>query len=469
MWLGRFLGPVRRASDRSAPTTARPRISRRRDPGLRPQAGACDRSARALCRDCSPRPARPGCRARRWRSGGCVTPTSCSPESMDRPADVAVGNPPYIRYDDLPDDGRRRVPADVADDARAGETSTSASSSAVSDAQARGKVGFICADRWMRNQYGAGLRSWSPAATRSSTSGRCTTWMPSRLRCPPTRRSPCSPTSPRRRRSWLTPPPSSERQRARAREGRQDEALIEFTDAGVQGAPAAALVRRRRIVADRVACASRPDRAPQRPVRPPARPGRPGPRCPSASRRARTRSTSPRTRTWPSPTDAAPVDAPGPDVGHVRWQGNYLVNPWADDGSLVSLADYPRMAAYLAEHPGLRSGSSRRRRPGPGTGRSTRCTPSSLGRPKLLLQDMKAHIHPVLEPAATTRTTTCTTSSPTPGTWRCSAGFCCRGSRRHSSRRIACGCAAERSASRPSISSRSECRTRPIPLTSEAP
>lgn len=41
--------------------------------------------------------------------------------------------------------------------------------------------------------------------------------------------------------------------------------------------------------------------------------------------------------------------------GTFRWQGNYLVNPWADDGSLVRLADYPMMAAYFSKHPEIRS------------------------------------------------------------------------------------------------------------------
>ena len=36
----------------------------------------------------------------------------------DGPADVVIGNPPYIRYDDLADE-LRAVPQDLADDARA--------------------------------------------------------------------------------------------------------------------------------------------------------------------------------------------------------------------------------------------------------------------------------------------------------------------------------------------------------------
>lgn len=35
-------------------------------------------------------------------------------------------------------------------------------------------------------------------------------------------------------------------------------------------------------------------------------------------------------------------------------RGTCLVNPWADDGSLVNLTDYLRLSAYLSAHPGLR-------------------------------------------------------------------------------------------------------------------
>ncbi|MGH3249058.1 MAG: hypothetical protein ACRDOI_23025 [Trebonia sp.] len=84
--------------------------------------------------------------------------------------------------------------------------------------------------------------------------------------------------------------------------------------------------------------------------------------------------------------------------GTFRWQGNYLVNPWADDGSLVPLADYPRLAAYLSSHPEIRQ-----RHVAKNAGDSWYRTIDKVhakltGRPKLLLQDMKAHIHPVLEP-----------------------------------------------------------------------
>ena len=57
--------------------------------------------------------------------------------------------------------------------------------------------------------------------------------------------------------------------------------------------------------------------------------------------------------------------------GKFEWQGNYLVNPWAETAA-GSADHYPRMAAYLSGTRSLRDRSSRREPPRPGTGPSTR-------------------------------------------------------------------------------------------------
>ena len=58
-------------------------------------------------------------------------------------------------------------------------------------------------------------------------------------------------------------------------------------------------------------------------------------------------------------------------TGEFVWQGNYLVNPWAEDGSLVALDDYPRMAAYLSASQPCANASLRGRLLGLGIGPST--------------------------------------------------------------------------------------------------
>lgn len=85
-------------------------------------------------------------------------------------------------------------------------------------------------------------------------------------------------------------------------------------------------------------------------------------------------------------------------TGEFQWQGNYLVNPWAEDGSLVSLDDYPKLAAYLEAHPALKKRHTAKKNPRGWYRTIDKVTPGLAEKPKLLLQDMKAFIHPVLEP-----------------------------------------------------------------------
>ncbi|MDT0445283.1 Eco57I restriction-modification methylase domain-containing protein [Streptomyces johnsoniae] len=76
----------------------------------------------------------------------------------ERRADYVVGNPPYIRLEDVPDDRmaayRRACPtmggrADIY---------IGFYEVALRSLNRGGQLGFICADRWMRNQYGRRLR-----------------------------------------------------------------------------------------------------------------------------------------------------------------------------------------------------------------------------------------------------------------------------------------------------------------------
>lgn len=83
--------------------------------------------------------------------------------------------------------------------------------------------------------------------------------------------------------------------------------------------------------------------------------------------------------------------------GTPEWSGKYLVNPW-EDGRLVALADYPGLAAYLAQHEDrVRGRHVARKRPGSWYRTIDRVDPALQARPKLLLPDMKAAAHPVLD------------------------------------------------------------------------
>jgi adenine-specific DNA-methyltransferase len=86
------------------------------------------------------------------------------------------------------------------------------------------------------------------------------------------------------------------------------------------------------------------------------------------------------------------------ESGHFSWSGTYLVNPW-QDGALVELERFPKLDRYLKRF----ETRLRRRHVGRKAGdrwfRTIDNVRSGLvERPKLLIQDMKAAIHPVLEP-----------------------------------------------------------------------
>lgn len=84
-------------------------------------------------------------------------------------------------------------------------------------------------------------------------------------------------------------------------------------------------------------------------------------------------------------------------AGVPKWSGLYLVNPWNEHG-LVDLRAYPRLGAYLAEHESrLKARHVARTRPGQWYRTIDRVDPSLLGRPKLVLPDLKAAAHPVLD------------------------------------------------------------------------
>src|SRR5665213_1549728 len=76
----------------------------------------------------------------------------------DRKADLVVGNPPYIRYDDLPEgafDAYRRIYPTMVGRC---DIYVGFIEAGVRQLNERGALAFICADRWMRSAYGAELR-----------------------------------------------------------------------------------------------------------------------------------------------------------------------------------------------------------------------------------------------------------------------------------------------------------------------
>jgi hypothetical protein len=317
----------------------------------------------------------------------------------NRPADVVIGNPPYIRYDDLPDElavlYRRSWPTMRG----RGDIYIGFIERSLRALRPGGRVGFICADRWMRNQYGAALRDLvaQSYAVEHVWTMHDTDAFESQVSAYPA----ITVLGNHAQTSAVVADTTAEFGLAGAfalAKAVKDETFVDFSDVGVSahrlarwydggelwptGSPARlALIERLNgqfgplhdpatgtkvsigvaTGADRVYVTKNPDLV------------EPDRILPLAMRR---------------------------DLmsGTFEWQGHYLVNPWADDGSLVALDDYPRLASYLSGHPGLRQRHVARMAPASWHRTIDKVHASLTARPKLLLQDMKAHIHPVLEP-----------------------------------------------------------------------
>jgi adenine-specific DNA-methyltransferase len=83
--------------------------------------------------------------------------------------------------------------------------------------------------------------------------------------------------------------------------------------------------------------------------------------------------------------------------GTPKWSGQYLVNPWNGAG-LVPLGRYPRLRAYFDDHADrLRARHVATQRPAVWYRTIDKVDPNLLARPKLVLPDLKAAAHPVLD------------------------------------------------------------------------
>ncbi|MGW3123246.1 Eco57I restriction-modification methylase domain-containing protein [Streptomyces sp. NPDC001107] len=84
--------------------------------------------------------------------------------------------------------------------------------------------------------------------------------------------------------------------------------------------------------------------------------------------------------------------------GSLDWHGTYLVNPWTPDGDLVDLRQYPRLTSYFEKHGAtLRKRYVAAKQPHRWYKTIDKVDHELTGRPKLLFPDMKLTIHPVLD------------------------------------------------------------------------
>jgi len=85
--------------------------------------------------------------------------------------------------------------------------------------------------------------------------------------------------------------------------------------------------------------------------------------------------------------------------GEVVWRGQGVINPFADDGNLVDLQDYPRLARYLDERKAIIAKRHCAQKTPTNWYRTIdRIWPVLTHKPKLLIPDIKGEAHIVYEP-----------------------------------------------------------------------
>lgn len=85
-------------------------------------------------------------------------------------------------------------------------------------------------------------------------------------------------------------------------------------------------------------------------------------------------------------------------TGTVRWSGHYLIDPWLQNGHLVDLRQYPKLRAYYEQHrDALRHRNIAARSPRDWYRTIDRVNHSLLHREKVYFPDMKAEANPVLD------------------------------------------------------------------------
>lgn len=332
--------------------------------------------------------------AARWVTAGDFLLTPHAEQSVD----FVVGNPPYIRLENVPAD-RNEAYRQICPTMRGrSDVFVGFIEMGLRLLRSGGVLGFIVADRWMRNQYGTALRGLIA-------------------------------------------------------EHFAVDAVIEMHDVDafedeVSAYPAVTVIRRSRQAAPIVASATAAFGAPQADdLKRWANSPTPEALDLASVRAARLPSWFSGTDAWPSaPPEQlaviadlerrfAPLEDPGTgtrvgiglatgadDVyltrdsslveserllpmvmakdlagGRISWAGHYLVNPWDDEG-LIDIDDWPRFRAFLESH-GRRVKGRHTASKAPDRWWRTidRMTPGLLGTPKLLFPEMKASAHPVLD------------------------------------------------------------------------
>jgi hypothetical protein len=317
----------------------------------------------------------------------------------DNSTDFVVGNPPYIRLEEIPD-ARMRAYRETC------QTMTGRSDIyvgffevALRSLRPSGRLGFICADRWMRNQYGRQLRHLVSGrfAVELVMSMHDVDAFEERVSAYPA----------------ITVISRGEQSRAVIADTTAHFGVADSREvlAYVQNGQAVPIANDRYEIA-RVphwftGDDSWPAGGPQRIAMIEDLADRFGP---LEDRRTGTRvgigvATGSDevfiTKTPPNIEDDRLLPlamARDLSTGKLAWSGNYLVNPWLADGSLVNLKDYPRLRKYLeANKDKLAKRHVAEKSPANWYRTIDKVDGKLTAHQKLLIPDMRMTIHPVLD------------------------------------------------------------------------
>ena len=325
----------------------------------------------------------------RWLSQGdfLLTP-------LEGEFDFVVGNPPYIRQELIPDpllaEYRSRYQT-MYDRADIYIPFIERSLSVLSDG---GSLGFICADRWIKNRYGGPLRSLVaerfhlkvyvdmvdtpafhsdviayPAITIISREEPGSTRI---ARRPPIDRTTLSTLAALLRARALPKEPGPVRELTRVTNGaepwilessdqmalirRLESAFPKLEEAGCKVGIGVATGADKAFIGDYQALDVEPDR--KLPL----------------------------------------VTTKDIMTGEVKWRGLGVINPFAESGGLVDLDDYPRLKRYLEARREVIAGRHcAQKAPANWYRTIDRITPELAARPKLLIPDIKGEAHIVFE------------------------------------------------------------------------
>jgi adenine-specific DNA-methyltransferase len=316
-------------------------------------------------------------------------------------ADFVVGNPPYIRLEAVPK-------ARAAAYRRACPTMGGRADIYVGfyevglrALKSQGVLGFICADRWLRNQYGSRLREmigsgWSVDALVSMTGVDA---FEDEVDAYPA----------------ITVIRRAEQDRGPLVVSASPEFGSTETSAvvGLAKRPSAAPVTRRKYTAARLGHwfeggggwphgtpAELALLAEMESSHPPLEDAATGTRLGIGIATGADKVFITADPTAVEPERLVPLAFPS-DIasGHLEWSGRYLINPWGPDG-LVALEDWPKFAAFLSQHREQLAGRHTARR-GHWFRTIDRLMPGLAGRPKLYLPDFKDRVFPVLDEGTT--------------------------------------------------------------------